>query len=620
MRADQEHSQAFLTRVSKRDAPDYYDGAWLLTVIKNPMDLGTMQKKLRGGQYRDKDQFAADLNLIWDNCLTYNAAPQHPLRRNAQFMRKKANHLLEFVGEAPDIKEVISQMRNTPTPASAARKSATPAPAAVQDAPASSPQSPQAPERVPRPADDVLTTPFGERTLLERAAGPTVLFRAVDEQLGQSNDEAWRSGLSRILHMPGIDPLPRVVPEDAAPAEWWHACGRDIFMRAALPAVPHAGRAPRRRHEEYAARIPARRPGIPRLMAHNIHTLKRLHHTHQKFFQLAEAVELEMPLPAHLTYVSSDDEDDEPVPPARSVAQDHEYPRLTSKCALRQMSWQVQMLLAHAGFNGGQSTAVEVLSGIACEFLMGLGRSLAVYSDRYSTQLSVQDMVLHALSESGNVDIDRLDSYIHNDVVRYGARLREWLRKLQHSYREQLENLGRSNAMEDDELLAGDGEALALGHFAESIGDDYLGFKELGLDREFGLASLSVPGRLFYGRRTAVPRGQQGAAAKAHDVFEPPPPPPQLTRASIPVQIGLLRPWYTELLDKRAAAGEPADVLPDEPPEKPRYKVPTSGKLPVRPLVGLPTRAPRRSENAAPAAPQKAGNTRRKRVRASPDA
>ena len=30
------------------------------------------------------------------------------------------------------------------------------------------------------------------------------------------------------------------------------------------------------------------------------------------------------------------------------------------------------------------------------------------------------------------------------------------------------------------------------GDFSEDIGDDFFGFKELGLDREFGLSSLSV--------------------------------------------------------------------------------------------------------------------------------
>ena len=109
-----EHSQAFLVRVSKRDAPDYYDGTCdrLTPVIQNPMDLGTMQKKLRGGCYKTKSQFAHDLNLIWDNCLVYNASPTHPLRRNATFMRKKANHLLEFLSDKNDTQDLLSQWQS----------------------------------------------------------------------------------------------------------------------------------------------------------------------------------------------------------------------------------------------------------------------------------------------------------------------------------------------------------------------------------------------------------------------------------------------------------------------------------------------------------------------------
>lgn len=65
----QSHSQAFLTRVNKRDAPDYYD------VIKNPMDLGLMLKNVKSGKYRSKEAFRKDLDLIWDNCLLYNNEP-----------------------------------------------------------------------------------------------------------------------------------------------------------------------------------------------------------------------------------------------------------------------------------------------------------------------------------------------------------------------------------------------------------------------------------------------------------------------------------------------------------------------------------------------------------------
>lgn len=34
-----------------------------------------MGRKVRNKQYRNKTEFIADLNLIWDNCLTYNAHP-----------------------------------------------------------------------------------------------------------------------------------------------------------------------------------------------------------------------------------------------------------------------------------------------------------------------------------------------------------------------------------------------------------------------------------------------------------------------------------------------------------------------------------------------------------------
>lgn len=42
---------------------------------------------------------------------------------------------------------------------------------------------------------------------------------------------------------------------------------------------------------------------------------------------------------------------------------------------------------------------------------------------------------------------------------------------------------------------------MSSGNFAEELGEDFLGLRELGIDREFGLNSLTVPSSLFYGRR-----------------------------------------------------------------------------------------------------------------------
>ncbi|TEA18346.1 Transcriptional activator spt7 [Colletotrichum sidae] len=94
LKAHTEYSTPFLQRVNKRDAPDYY------ILIKQPMDLGTMTKKLKSLSYKSKADFVADLNLIWDNCLKYNQDMGHPLRRMANGMRKEAEKLIPLI---PDL-------------------------------------------------------------------------------------------------------------------------------------------------------------------------------------------------------------------------------------------------------------------------------------------------------------------------------------------------------------------------------------------------------------------------------------------------------------------------------------------------------------------------------------
>ncbi|GAA5887636.1 hypothetical protein JCM5296_004441 [Sporobolomyces johnsonii] len=86
-----EHSGPFLQKVRKADVPDYYD------VIKRPMDLATLLKKVKQQSYRTKKAFAEDLDLIWSNCLLYNSHPNHPLRHSAEVLRAKSNQLLEFI-------------------------------------------------------------------------------------------------------------------------------------------------------------------------------------------------------------------------------------------------------------------------------------------------------------------------------------------------------------------------------------------------------------------------------------------------------------------------------------------------------------------------------------------
>jgi len=56
----------FMAPVDPREVPDYF------TVVKKPMDLGTIQKRLEEGFYESSRDFAEDVRLVWSNCSLYN--------------------------------------------------------------------------------------------------------------------------------------------------------------------------------------------------------------------------------------------------------------------------------------------------------------------------------------------------------------------------------------------------------------------------------------------------------------------------------------------------------------------------------------------------------------------
>lgn len=58
------------------------------------MDLGTVTKKLKQLEYKNKQEFSEDLYLIYDNCLAYNTNPASEYRKHAMAMRRKTDRLL----------------------------------------------------------------------------------------------------------------------------------------------------------------------------------------------------------------------------------------------------------------------------------------------------------------------------------------------------------------------------------------------------------------------------------------------------------------------------------------------------------------------------------------------
>ncbi|KAJ9106838.1 hypothetical protein QFC19_002966 [Naganishia cerealis] len=93
LKAHAVEAEPFLKPVSKKIAPDYDQ------VISKPMDLGTLSKNVKNRMYKTKKSFARDLNLIWTNCLTYNSVEGHPLRQQALFMKRLADHHLSYLAD-----------------------------------------------------------------------------------------------------------------------------------------------------------------------------------------------------------------------------------------------------------------------------------------------------------------------------------------------------------------------------------------------------------------------------------------------------------------------------------------------------------------------------------------
>ncbi|KAL4820908.1 hypothetical protein BDW67DRAFT_74137 [Aspergillus spinulosporus] len=714
LKAMTEHSSAFLTRVNKRDAPDYYN------VIKHPMDLGTMTKKLKALQYKSKQEFVDDLNLIWSNCFKYNTNPEHFLRKHAMYMKKETEKLVPLIpdivirdraeveaeerrlqladdgGDESDDEPIMSS-RGRKAPGKSSKKGAAPASKTLSgsEPPAGSGSQPLAPVRSDSDAaiegvqNGFATPPPGTSTPSD-PAGAVATSGGQDESMDLDGLVTPPTALS-ALATPGVelaDPEYKV---------WKQVTKKDRALIAA------------ERHRLFKGdKLNSDEPALLRTKA----GMRRWLRNRQQISTdgdssndlgpkpnaasetLAEGIEVEedrvipdyydvmsgIPdLPPHLLWredsegnlVDNSEEFLRVLPKGlftqpdsklsrkmdANMRQMQETRKICSKIGIvKQMQLQSQMyqnqfqkyqpepfveqdvephvmndngpviapwvckaalqrsvakIFYHTGFEEYQPSAIDAVTDMASDFFVKIGQTLKTYmeapkvpvADSVETTSSSQwkraytepEMMLHTLSSVG-IDIEGLESYIKDDVERLGTKLVTAHDRLRSLLSELLRPVLQDGGEDGSMAFADGSEQFVGGDFAEDIDEDFFGFKELGLDKEFGLATLSVPLHLLQNRMYNAAQAQNTNTSQSVTVFPPPPPYPRITSENVSSQIGLVQAFFNAKLQARnnEPLVEDLELPPKQRPSAGRPRLPASGKIPPPSSLPGPTSSPQK--------------------------
>lgn len=110
MKLDEEIGSIFSEPVSKLEFPEYFE------VVNDPMDYGTMMKKLEKGDYKTARSMQKDFMLVMTNCSTFNA-PNSDIVREAQkhalamprILRDAAFHNNLFLAEDGSVLDIFDE-------------------------------------------------------------------------------------------------------------------------------------------------------------------------------------------------------------------------------------------------------------------------------------------------------------------------------------------------------------------------------------------------------------------------------------------------------------------------------------------------------------------------------
>jgi transcriptional activator SPT7 len=194
-----------------------------------------------------------------------------------------------------------------------------------------------------------------------------------------------------------------------------------------------------------------------------------------------------------------------------------------AKAALQR---SVGELFFHAGFEEFQPSALEAVTDIAAEYFQRLASTLVNYKEapkvpvtttvanpagqqettvNWKPACTQEESILHTLHESG-LSLLELETYCRDDVDRLTSKLTTMHDRMRKHLADLLRPALNDGSADGSSNFNDGSEQFVGGDFAEDIDEDFFGFKELGLDKEFGLASLSVPLHLLQNRLSTVGR------------------------------------------------------------------------------------------------------------------
>lgn len=624
LRGYTEHSTPFLNKVSKREAPNYG------LIIKKPMDLNTVMKKLKNLSYNSKQEFVDDLNLIWNNCLIYNADPKHFLRAHAIAMQKRAQKL------APTIPDIVIRNRSeiekdedldndgrSNTPAlkggkmtlkkGRMRRREEIIKAEETEGLSDSAQVSEANSMDSTPAPVAHATPLASDSVVpteENADDEEDEAEEGDSEMreGENDDDvqdaelqAWKNLTAKsrayycaaraalfddeghlrmdaeaILREPNkmnnfnkfldnkevVSKGDKLLDNDEPYLLEYDVCG-------GLPGLHYRGideedqvkyenemvenilttadKIEESTNKKSGLILPSD-TGLNALYTKNITDIQEIR---KICFKISLIRQMQTQQFMHRTQMRQPEIDYLKEVDIDAVSKLPNHDINDSKVQFAALRKSVAKIAMHTGYETTEPFAINTLTQVAERYMLNLAALMKLHCESATkNKVNERDIILLTLLENGVEKPDDLYTFVQERAKKNQIKLEDLRVKLsgflKDLLRPSLENFSENN-FEDNS------EQFTTGDFTSELGDDFFGFKELGLDKEFKMLSSSVPVYLLHSRlhNSFNNSGPASKASRYEDLkdWET----KKLTCKDVENQIGLLQPFYKELIHKTTA-------------------------------------------------------------------